>query len=71
MLYAELVYPFNKKPSSLTIIPPLDAKAKISKVPIGFITYHKGVLINDFKYLSGPSTLTLDWRDPWYSEFDK
>jgi hypothetical protein len=29
------------------------------------------VLINDFKYLSGPSTLTLDWTDPWYSEFDK
>jgi hypothetical protein len=71
VLYAELVYPFNKKPSSLTIIPPLDEKAKISKVPIGFITYHKGVLINDFRYLSGPSTLTLDWRDPWYSAFDK
>ena len=71
VLYAELVYPFNKKPSSLTIIPPLDAKAKISKVPIGFITYHKGVLINDFRYLSEPSTLTLDWTDPWYSEFDK
>jgi hypothetical protein len=71
VLYAELVYPFNKKPSSLTIIPPLDAKVKISKVPIGFITYHKGVLINDFKYLSEPSTLTLDWTDPWYSEFDK
>ena len=71
VLYAELVYPFNKKPASLTIIPPLDEKAKISKVPIGFITYHKGVLINDFRYLSGPSTLTLDWTDPWYSEFDK
>ena len=64
VLYAELVYPFTKKPSSLTIIPPLDAKVKISKVPIGFITYHKGVLNNDFKYLSEPSTLTLDWTDP-------
>ena len=71
VLYAELVYPFTKKPSSLTIIPPLDEKTNTSKMPIGFITYHKGVLINDFKYLSGPSTLTLDWRDPWYSEFDK
>jgi hypothetical protein len=71
VLYAELVYSFTKKPSSLTLIPPLDEKAKISKVPIGFITYHRGVLINDFKYLSGPSTLTLDWADPWYSEFDK
>ena len=54
VLYAELVYPFNKKPSSLTIIPPLDAKVKISKVPIGFITYHKGVLNNDFKYSAIP-----------------
>jgi hypothetical protein len=71
VLFAELVYPFNKKPLSLTFIPPLDEKTNISKVPIGFITYHKGVLINDFRYLSGPSTLTLDWADPWYSEFDK
>ncbi len=38
---------------------------------IGFITYHKGVLINDFRYFSEPSTLTLDWTDPWYSAFDK
>jgi hypothetical protein len=35
------------------------------------MTYHKGVPINDFRYLSGSSTLTLDWKDPWYSEFDK
>jgi hypothetical protein len=71
VLYAELVYLFKTKPTSLTFIPPLDEKTKISKVPIGFITYHKGVLINDFRYLSGPSTLTLDWTDPWYTEFDK
>jgi hypothetical protein len=71
VLYAELVYPFNTKPTSLTFIPPLDEKMKISKVPIGFITYHKGVLINDFRYLSGPSMLTLDWEDPWYSSFDQ
>ena len=71
VLYAELVYRFKPKPTSLTFIPPLDEKTKISKVPIGFITYHKGVLINDFRYLSGPSTLTLDWTDPWYTEFDK
>jgi len=71
VLYAELVYLFKTKPTSLTFIPPLDEKTKISKVPIGFITYHRGVLINDFRYLSGPSTLTLDWTDPWYTEFDK
>jgi hypothetical protein len=71
VLYAELVYPFKQKPSSLTFIPPLDEKFKIGKVAIGFITYHNRVPINDFRYLSEPSTVTLDWDDPWYSEFDK
>jgi hypothetical protein len=71
VLYAELLYPFTQKPKALTIIPPLDEEAKISKVPIGFMTYHKGVPINDFRYLSEPSTVMLDWADPWYSQFDK
>jgi len=71
VLYAELIYPFTSKPHSLTIIPPLDLDSKISKVPIGFMTYHKGAPLHDFKYLSEPSTVTLDWQDPWYSVFDK
>ena len=69
VLYAELVYPFKRKPKSLTIIPPVDEKG-ISKASIGFITYHKGVLINDFRYLSEIATLRLDWEDPWYSTFN-
>jgi hypothetical protein len=71
VFYVELVYPFAKKPAALTIIPPLDEEYKISKVPIGFMTYHNRVPINDFRYLSGPSTVNLDWVDPWYSAFDK
>ncbi len=71
VLYAELIYPFKQKPQSLTIIPPLDAESKISKVPIGFMTYHKGAPLHDFKQLSEPSILTLDWADPWYSQFEK
>ena len=71
VLYAELVYPFKKKPTSLTIIPPLDEKFKVSKVTIGFITYQNRVQIHDFRYLSEPSTVSLDWDDPWYSEFDR
>ena len=70
VFYVELLYPFKKKPKALTIIPPLDEEYKISKVPIGFVTYHNGVPVNDFKFLSGPSTVTLDWADPWYSAFD-
>jgi hypothetical protein len=71
VLYAELIYPFTSKPQSLTIIPPLDLDSKISKVPIGFMTYHKGAPLHDFRYLSEPSKVTLDWLDPWYSKFEK
>ncbi|NQT37101.1 MAG: hypothetical protein HQ581_06410, partial [Planctomycetes bacterium] len=69
VLYAELVYPLGQRPAALTIVPPLDEQRR-SKASIGFMTYHKGVPIHDFKYLSGPSMVTLDWEDPWYSAFD-
>jgi len=69
VLYAELEYPFSGRPESLTIIPPLNAKG-IAAVTIGFIAYHKAVPIIDFRYLSGPAKVTLDWSDPWYTKFD-
>jgi hypothetical protein len=71
VLYAELIYPFSQRPKSLTIVPPRDEESKLSKVPIGFMTYHKKAPLHDFKYLSEPSTVTLDWSDPWYSQFEK
>ena len=70
VLYAELTYPFKTKPEQLTIVPPLDNRG-MTAASIGFVTYHKGAPINNFKYLSEPSTLRLDWEDPWYSEYDK
>lgn len=70
VLYVKLIYPFEGRPDSLTFIPPLDDKTGIGNVALGFITYHDQVLINDFRYLSEPSTLTLDWDDPWYSAFE-
>jgi len=69
VLYAELFYPFEETPKSLTIIPPLDQKGRV-QVSIGFIAYHKAVPIIDFRYLSQPATVTLDWDDPWYTKFD-
>jgi hypothetical protein len=36
---------------------------------IGFIAYHNGVAVNDFRYLASGYTLQLDWQDPWYSRF--
>ena len=69
VLYAELVYPFGEtSPRTLTITPPLDDEG-LPLVTIGFILYHKSVPVIDFRYLSAPSSLTLD-PDPWYSRFD-
>ena len=51
VLYAELVYPFTGIPESLTIIPPLDEKG-IPRASIGFICYHQGVLVLDFRHLT-------------------
>lgn len=67
--YAELVYPFVSRPKELTIIPPLDKDGR-AVVTVGFIAYHKALPIIDFRYLSGPSKLRLDWEDPWYSQFE-
>ena len=70
VLYAELVYPFTTRPKTLTIIPPLEDKGNVA-VSLGFIAYHKGVPILDYRYLSEGSRLHLDWDDPWYSSFEK
>ena len=69
VLYAELEYPFEGKPETLTFIPPRDEKG-ITAVTIGFIAYHKAVPIIDFRYLSGGARVKLDWADPWYTKFD-
>lgn len=69
VVFAELEYPFAGQPRSLTFAPPKDAKGSAA-VSIGFIAYHKAVPIIDFRYLSGPAKLTLDWADPWYSKFN-
>jgi len=69
VLYVELVYPFGEtSPETLTLTPPLDDDG-LPLASIGFILYHKSVPVIDFRYLSAPSTLTLD-PDPWYSKFD-
>ena len=69
VLYVELDYPFEGKPESLQIIPPLDEGSDIASATIGFITYHKSVPVIDFRYLGAPAHLNLDWSDPWYSKF--
>ena len=43
----------------------------IARVAVGFVVYHQGVAVNDFRYLSQTQTLHLDWEDPWYSRFER
>jgi hypothetical protein len=64
VIYAELSYPFETKPTSLTFI---NGRSR----SIGFVVYHKGVAVNDFRYLTPVQTLNLDWNDPWYSSFER
>jgi hypothetical protein len=70
VLYVELTYPFAEPPDSLSFIPPLDEKG-FPQASIGFICYHLGVPVVDFRQLSEQSTLQLVWDDPWYSKFEK
>ena len=69
VLYAEIIYPFDGKPESITMVPPLDQKGG-AKVTLGFIAYHKTVPVIDFHVLDAPEKLNLDWSDPWQSSFD-
>ncbi len=65
VIRAELVYPFppGERPNSLVFAAPPASD-------IGFVAYHKGVAVNDFRYLAPGYVLTLDWVDPWYSSFN-
>jgi len=70
--YVEVIYPFpdkQQRPKFLTIIPPMKPSAYPSAT-IGFIAFHSGVPVIDFRYLSGAERLQLSWEDPWYSSFE-
>ncbi|MEP4877803.1 MAG: hypothetical protein ABJX32_05285 [Tateyamaria sp.] len=67
--FAELKYSFETRPDSLVFVPPTKSNGAV-KASIGFIAFHKTVPVIDFRYLSGPEPLRLDWQDPWYTRFD-
>ncbi len=71
VVYAELKYPFQTKPKSLKIIPPLSDNEKgMASIPIGFRVNHLGVPVIGFMYLSTTVNLNLDWQDSWYTSFE-
>jgi len=69
VLYAEIVYPFEGKPESLQIIPPLNERGMVT-ANIGFVAYHQAVPITDFRFLGQSAKLNINWHDPWYTKFD-
>jgi hypothetical protein len=62
---ATLIFPFEGKPDALTLIAP----RKTGLANIGFVLYHLGVAVNDFRFLSSGYEVQLDWEDAWYSTF--
>ncbi len=64
VIRAQLVYPFpeGSLPDELVFTAP--------RGDTGFVAYHKGVAVNDYRYLASGYKLTLDWEDPWYSSFN-
>jgi len=69
VFYAELSYPLSGKPATLSVKPPIDEGSGMAAASIGFVAYHLGVPMNDFRYLSAEETADLDWEDAWYSRF--
>ena len=61
VLFVAIEYPLAGRPKALTFRGP--------PASIGFVAYHEGLPVNDFRYLGGAETLDLDWEDPWYSQF--
>lgn len=64
---AELDFVLQERPAALTLEPPAGTGEK----DIGVIALHRGVPANDLVSLDRPSTLRLDWSDPWRSRFDE
>ena len=60
--------PLDGRPKTLTFSPP-KTESGVPTATIGFVTYHQGLPVMDFRYLGSEETLDLDWTDPWFSKF--
>lgn len=70
VVYVELFYPYKSgRPDVVEVSPPLDGNG-VPIATIGFLTHHHKVKVNDFRFLTRPETLNLNWNDSWYSRFE-
>ena len=65
VIFTRIEYPLPERPPVLNLGGSLPARAGL-----GFVVYHGGVAVNDFRYLGPAQRLELDWDDPWYTQFD-
>jgi len=68
VVFVVFSYVLDGRPESLTFHPPT-AGGNYPAATIGFITYHRGLPVMDYRYLGSEETLDLDWDDPWFSKF--
>ncbi|MHC4429834.1 MAG: hypothetical protein ACYS0D_14735, partial [Planctomycetota bacterium] len=64
VIFARIVYTLSGRPAVLNLGGTLPAEAGL-----GFVVYHGGIAVNDFRYLGPSQKLELDWDDPWYTRF--
>ena len=63
-------YPFpEEKPQILTFERPPSPGDEVQTASIGFMAYHLGLPVNDFRYFPEEVILDLNWEDEWYSAF--
>jgi hypothetical protein len=68
VVFLQVDFPFVGQPDELTFVPPSRLDDKVVAA-IGFLSWHGDIAINNYRFFSAPETLTLDWKDPWYSAY--
>ncbi len=69
VISARLTYPTSGRPPVLYFSAP-GTETGAPEASVGFMTYHRGLPVNDFRYLGAHERINLDWDDPWYSGFE-
>jgi hypothetical protein len=64
VIFVRLEYALETPPAAVAFGAPPGAS-------VGFVAYHRGIAVNDFRYLTSSQLLHLDWSDPWYSRFER
>jgi hypothetical protein len=68
VVFARITYPMSSRPRWMAVgLPRSEAGPSAS---IGFVLYHRGLPVNDFRYLGREEIVRFDWQDPWFSKFD-